>query len=433
LWRHKILVGAVVAAGLVGNTAYQAIAPPVYTASALVMLGPSVNVQTQTLVVTSYPVLEAAMNDARVGDVPLATLQERVRAIRAGAQMITIAAQASSASQAEATANSVSRSYVAYVTSARNPLGEQAAEFLQPATTATVKPLVTRLSEAAGLGFLAGLLLCLIAGLAVWRNDRWLTERDAMADSIGVPVLASVRASAPKDSSGWAKLMESYSPDTGDGWRLGGLLRELGVTSDALGRFRGGDTVSLAILSLSTDRDALAIGPQLASFADARGIPTALVAERGQEAELTTRAPRALIAAGAARAGTGLRAVYRAAASGQGPRKPRIVMFDPDRPGQLPADTLTIAVAVVDGKNPRVTGVISAAQTVLAVTAGAVTGEQLTRVAASAAGAGHKLTGILVANPDPDDQTTGRSPQLARPEQDRMPTRMYGVATGSRR
>jgi hypothetical protein len=108
-------------------------------------------------------------------------------------------------------------------------------------------------------------------------------------------------------------------------------------------------------------------------------------------------------------------------------------MFDPDRPGQLPADTLTIAVAVVDGKNPRVTGVISAAQTVLAVTAGAVTGEQLTRVAASAAGAGHKLTGILVANPDPDDQTTGRSPQLARPEQDRMPTRMYGVATGSRR
>ena len=58
---------------------------------------------------------------------------------------------------------------------------------------------------------------------------------------------------------------------------------------------------------------------------------------------------------------------------------------------------------------------MSAAVTVLAVSAGAATAEQLARVAASAADNGRDIAGILVANPDPSDQTTGRLPQLARP------------------
>lgn len=432
LWRHKIVVGVVVAAGLIGNTTYQALQPPVYTASAYVVLAPSVNESTQAVVVTSYPVLAGALGDPGV-DVPLATLQGRVRATRAAVQMITIAAQGGSASQAEETANAVARSYVAYVSSTKNPLGVQPAELLQPATTASAKPIVTRLSEAAGLGFLVGMLVALIAGLAVWRNDGRLTERDAMADSIGLPVLASVRASAPSSAEGWAGLLENYSPDAGDAWRLRGLLRELAVTREDLGRFSGGDTVSLAVLALSTDRDALALGPQLASFAAALGIPTALVAEQGQEGTLAARGIRSVTTAGAAKAASGLRAMYASAAAGQGLRGPQTIMFDPDRPGQVPAATLTIALAVADGKDPRVTGVIRAVRTVLAVTAGTVTSEQLTRLAASAAGAGHKVAGILVANPDPDDQTTGRVPQLARPEQDRKPTRMNGVVTESGR
>lgn len=432
MWRHKVLAGAVVAAGLVGNTAYQALQPPVYTASALVVVAPSVDISTQTVVVTSYPVLADAEKSASL-DVPLSVLRERVRAAPAATQMMTIEAQASSAAQAEVTANAVSRGYVAYVTSAGNPLGKQPAEVLQPATTATVKPLVTRLSEAAGLGFLAGLLLALIAGLAVWRNDRPLTERDEIADSIGVPVLASVRANAPANAEDWVRFLESYSPEADDAWRLRGLLRELGISRDDLGRFGGGDTVSLAVLSLSTDRDALALGPQLASFAAAREIPAVLIAERGQEAALAAPGARSVTAAGSAKARAWLRAMYAAAAPGQGARNPRVIMFDPDRPGQVPAAVLTIAVAVADGNDPRVTGVIRATATVLAVTAGTITAGQLTRLAASAADAGHRIAGVLVANPSPDDQTTGRVPRLARPEQDRMPTRMYGLTTESRR
>ena len=57
-----------------------------------------------------------------------------------------------------------------------------------------------------------------------------------------------------------------------------------------------------------------------------------------------------------------------------------------------------------------------ATATVLGVSAGAATAEQLARVAASAAADGRDIAGILVADPDPADHTTGRLPQLARPD-----------------
>ena len=53
--------------------------------------------------------------------------------------------------------------------------------------------------------------------------------------------------------------------------------------------------------------------------------------------------------------------------------------------------------------------------TVLGVSAGAATADQLARVAVSAAANGSEITGILVADPDSADPTTGRVPQLARP------------------
>ncbi len=50
--------------------------------------------------------------------------------------------------------------------------------------------------------------------------------------------------------------------------------------------------------------------------------------------------------------------------------------------------------------------------TVLAVTSGAASAEQLARVAVSVSGDGRDITGILVADPDSTDRTTGRLPQL---------------------
>ncbi len=66
----------------------------------------------------------------------------------------------------------------------------------------------------------------------------------------------------------------------------------------------------------------------------------------------------------------------------------------------------------------------------LGVSAGAVTAAQLAGVAVSAAADGRQIDGMLVADPDPADQTTGRVPQLARPARRRMPTRLTGHDNG---
>jgi hypothetical protein len=73
-----------------------------------------------------------------------------------------------------------------------------------------------------------------------------------------------------------------------------------------------------------------------------------------------------------------------------------------------------------------------ASTTVLGVAPGAVTAQQLARVAASAAGDGRDIAGILVADPYPADPTTGRLPQLARLGQRRMPRRTTTAVTETR-
>jgi hypothetical protein len=94
---------------------------------------------------------------------------------------------------------------------------------------------------------------------------------------------------------------------------------------------------------------------------------------------------------------------------------------------------LTVVVSVVDSRSPRVPEMMRTTATVLGVSAGAVTAEQLARVAVNVAANGREINGILVADPEPTDRTTGRIPQLARPVQRRLPTRLNGLGTETRR
>ena len=71
--------------------------------------------------------------------------------------------------------------------------------------------------------------------------------------------------------------------------------------------------------------------------------------------------------------------------------------------------------------------------TVIGVSAGAATAEQLARAAVVAAADDREITGLLVADPDSDDQTTGRIPQLVRPAQRTLPNRLRGIVTEIRR
>jgi len=414
--RHKILVGVVAALGLLGGIGYTMLNSAAYTSSELLVVSPAVNISTQSVVVTSDAVLLPVQRGANRG-MSLDTLRGRVQAKRVTAQLMSISAQGDSPSQAQRTANAVTRSYAAYVGSASSPVGQVPTRILQPATIGTGTSLPIRIAEAALPGIVFGALIGAIIALAIGRKDRRLRERDEIADSIGVPVVAATEVRHPSDAAGWLKLLEDYEPGAVDAWRLRKALHQLGIAAVNGTEARLGASTSVAVLSLSADRKALALGPQLAVYAASLGIPTALMVGPQQDVNIT--------------------ATLRAAcASVPGPsgrsRNLHVTVSDQGDADELPGIALTVVVAVVDGEEPRVAGTMRAALTVLGVTPGAVTADQLARVAADAAVHGRDIAGILVADPDPADRTTGRIPQLARSGQHGTPTRMTGTVTETR-
>jgi capsular polysaccharide biosynthesis protein len=450
---HKILVGIVLILGALAGGVYAIKNPPLLTSTALVILPQSAQAQqgaaviidgaadpytlTQQVIMTSNTVLHGAAPQVR----PAMSVDKLRRDISVGIltpYVISVSAKGKVAADAEATANAVVRSYLSYVDSASSPIGRVPAQLLEPATSATAAPLVPLLVDALA-GAVAGLLIGVIIALAIGRNDRRLRERDQIADSIGVPVLASVSVAQPSNAAAWMKLLADYAPGAVDAWQLRKALHQLGLMGMSSSDPRA-DGFSLAVLSLSTDRKALALGPQLAALAAAVGIPTALVIGPAQDANTaaTLRAACAAAATGAtgakrAKGAKGAKGTAGAAGAGSGPpnrsRQLRVAVRDDPHVGELPGAALTVVVAVVDGKAPRVADTMRTTATMLGVSASTVTAEQLARVAVSAAVDGREIAGILVADPDPADRTTGRAPQVARPGLRRMPTRMTGAAT----
>jgi capsular polysaccharide biosynthesis protein len=431
--RHKIVVGIFAALGLLAGVGWTLHHPPMLSseASVDVVLSPSAQaaappagsggsnpaLATQILIATSTPVLKNALRTIDPS-MSLQTLQSRVQVTSEGiANFLSIRAEGNTAAQAEGTANAVAKSYVAYCRtgSCQQVQGALVQDF---ATTAAGTPLSKRLPITGLLAALIGALLGAIAVLALNRNDRRLRKRDEIADSIGVPVLASIRAVHPSGAAGWVKLLADYEPGAVDAWRLRKALQHLGLADMNMNGSRPGGGSSLEVLSFGFDSGALALGPQLAVFAASRGIPTALVVGPQQDVKATAT----------------LRAACAAplASSGRSSQL-QVVVRDHDGGTRAPDAALTVVVAVVDGQSPQVADTTRATATVLGVSAGAVTAEQVARVAASAAAAGQDITGILVADPDPDDHTTGRLPQLARAAHRRGPTRMTGTAGETRR
>ena len=202
VWRYRALVGVLASLGLLAGVAYTVFNPPTYTSSALVVVSPSVNVATQVVVVTSDPVLSGALRSVDP-HMSVGTLNSRVHATRMTSQVMSVSAQGTSAAQAEETANAVTSSYIAYVSSASSPIGQVPTRLLQPAMGAVKAPLTGRLLGTAGLGVLLGALIGAVIALAISRSDRRLRQRDEIADCIGVPVLLSVAVGHPSDAAGW--------------------------------------------------------------------------------------------------------------------------------------------------------------------------------------------------------------------------------------
>jgi capsular polysaccharide biosynthesis protein len=429
LRRHKKIFGAITLLGLLIGVAYTLITPPMISSSALVVVpetatqeaqagssGSDVVVGAEEVVATSTAVLQGALPNISPA-LPLTTLKSRISLSSPAVGILSFNGEGTTAAQAESIANAVANSYVAYIGSPSSPVGHMEAKVFQLASTASASKVPKQIATYGALGAAVGVLIGLFVALVIGRNDRRLVERAAIANSIAAPVLASIAAKRPSDAAHWARLLEEYEPEAVDAWGINKLLQRFGVAGIRPNGDGGGRTFSLTVFSLSGDVGALALGPQLAAFAATLGIPTALVVGPQQDANTAAA----------------LRTVCAAPQAGSGRRKPlRLIAAEDGRVGQVNA-AFVVVVIVVDGKDPRIPDIDHTTTAVLGVSARGATAPDLARVATAAAADGREIVGILVANPDPDDQTSGRDPRLASPLRRPLPTRLHVVPMEIRR
>jgi len=425
--RLKVVVGIVSACGLLVGAAYGALSPPGASSTAIVSLPASTrSTVTEVVIASSDPVL--AMAAKKISPpVTVDQLRRDVQVTSVTNYLLSITATGTTAGDSEAIANAVANSFIAYVGDSQSPVAHVQAQMFQPAVSATASSRLETTLIAGVLGALAGAIVGCVAALAIGRRDRRLRSRDQIANSIAVPVLAAVPVGRPSDPAGWAELLVNYQPQAVHAWQLRTVLRYFGVTGQALVVTQGDgaeqaaardDGVSLCVVSLSSDPGALALGPQLAVFAASQGIPAALVIGPQQDAD----------------AAAALRTACAALPSS--PDRPsllRVAAADDQDAGQQEGTLLTVVVVVVDDRAPKMAAAVRTAATVLGVSAGRATAEQLARAAVAAGSNGREVAGILVADPEPTDKTTGRVPQLIRPPRRRLPNRLRGVVTESSR
>ena len=423
-WRHKTIVGIVAAIGFLLGAGYASIHPSMLTAKTLVVLPQNTpNMATEVVVAGSDPVLNGAIGSLPPGTT-LTALRNTVQVKSVTSTVLSFTAKERTPAVAEATANAVAGSYLALVGSSSSPVGHVAGRVLAPAVTATGTSPVVHLLSAGLIGAIAGTLIGIIVALATRRNDRALRERDQIANSIGVPVLAALPVDHPSDPAGWVKLLDDYEPDAVGAWHLRKALQYLRVSGLNPGEGNGngngmGGATSLSVISLSSDKGALALGPQLAVFAASLDIPTTLII--GPQGDVNTAAALRTACSVPPPAAAGRRASLRVSVADEGDI------------GGRPKGRLAIVVTVVDGKAPKMPDTTRTAAAVLAVSAGAATAEQLARAATCAAVDGRDVVGILVADPERTDRSTGRVPRLAQPASRKMPTRLNRFSTEIRR
>jgi capsular polysaccharide biosynthesis protein len=415
--RQRWVVAAVAAVGMLGGLAFALANPPMHTATSLVVLPPPANnaenapgtqsIDTQVFIANSEPVLKSAGQNLTP---PLAPklIRERVDVKAVTQDVIEIKARGTSAQQAMTLANAVAEVYLVFVTTEQKLPGDlgkkTGARMLEEATTARGGNLLAHLGLFGLLGALTGALAGSVAILAAARGDRRLRLRDEIADAVGIPVLASVSSYRAKDVSDWADLLERYTPTAVDAWSLRRTLHRLGLD------VKGGPPVSLAVISFAEDDKALPLGPQLAAFATSIGIPTALVVDTHHES--TNALPEG----------------DPAPAVSQEDARHRL-LGDGAQFGDPPSEVaLDIQLIVVDRDAPQLAGALHTTATVVGLSAGAVTAEELARLAVAAAADDRAIDGLVVADPDPSDRTTGRVPASMRRSSSRLPTLLTGAA-----
>ncbi|MFW5473897.1 Wzz/FepE/Etk N-terminal domain-containing protein [Knoellia sp. CPCC 206450] len=245
-------------------------------------------------------------------------------------------------------------------------------------------------------------LTLLAAAVVVMTNKRdpKLRSRDELADSVGIPVVASVRARPPRSAGAWLDLLRGYDPDSTDGWALRRLLHSLVADVEADRGAHG--PVVVVVLSFGDDAGGLTVGPQIAAFAASTGLAAELVAMQEHRSAThlwaaCSHTPRhdeapLPLAVSTAQGRPGAHAAVLSDEEGdpeQVALSVRVVVLDRDRPEPDPA--------VVDGH-----------VALFAVSSAAATRRNLADAVVAVDRLGLDVVGLVVANPDPFDRTTGR-------------------------
>jgi capsular polysaccharide biosynthesis protein len=278
---------------------------------------------------------------------------------------------------------------------------------IQHATEATGPSTLLRLVMWAPLGAVICTILAAVVLLILARRDPRIRLRDDIADAIGSPVLASVRSRPQRSVAGWSTLLETYEATPVESWAFRQLLRALAPV-DHKHKLRPTEMVShpqsVTVVTLAGDERGVAIAPQLVAFASSHGIVTRLVTAVGQESAA------ALWAACVAERETNARqGLHFGDVSAE-------VMID-----------LTIILVIVDRKQPNLSEAPASEATILAVAPGTATEQELARVALAVDDSGRSIDGIVVADPDKTDRTSGRHTMDERASRPALPVRLTGV------
>ncbi len=289
------------------------------------------------------------------------------------------------------------------------PTASAGTSVIQAATAATGPSTALRLLIWAPLGAVICTILAIIVLLSSARHDPRVRLRDEIADAVGSPVLAAVRSRPQRSVAGWSTLLETYEATPVESWAFRQVLRGL-VPSDRKAEHRVAGKVdhpqSLTVVSLSGDGRGVAIGPQLAAFASSLGIATRLVTAVGHDRT----------------------AALWAACAAERALPPRPGLYVGDVPDEVTIE-LTITLVVVDRRQPDLSGAPATAATVLSVAAATATEQELARVAVAVDDAGRRIDGIVVADPDRTDWTSGRLTLDERSRRVALPVRLTGVGS----
>ena len=297
---------------------------------------------------------------------------------------------------------------------ATEPASGAAASFsvIQHASPAERMSLALTTTIFALVGAAAALLIVGFVLVLRGRREATLRSRDQVADAVGIPVVASIQSGTPRSVAGWTDLLRDYTPHNVEMWTLRQLVRLVtpghpgSLAQEPKDPKEAQSAPAVVVITLSGDGRALAVGPQLASFAASTGLTTTLVTAQSHESA---------------------NALW-AACSGLAPEAhPRPGLSVDSRQRAEDADDLVVHVAVVDRQRPELRmRAAEHAVTLLAVSAGAATADDLARVALAADDAQHPIARIVVVDPDPLDRTTGRLLPSERAQHTPLPSLMTG-------